>query len=201
MDLLLNAYEQLGETIPQLLQYDRILAEDAHIERVLGLVYRTFLSFIAALWLFSNVDIRSNYVISTCLSLASPKAWKQVFRSTWKDFNTHFRRLLENFHRHKSDIESQASLVEIGHNQASREIQERKFLDAEMLDRRKQAIAVIEKISPASFDPDQEIMVKNWIKELDFGGWLFSHEKNERLDRLKKVRCRDCLAEEYPGCW
>lgn len=79
MDLLLIAYEQIGETIPQLLQYDRLFAEDANMERVLGLVYRTFLSFIAALWLFSNVDIRSNYVISTCLSLASPKAWKQVF--------------------------------------------------------------------------------------------------------------------------
>jgi len=42
---MLNAYEQIGETIPQLLQDDRLFAEDANMERVLGLIYSDILEF------------------------------------------------------------------------------------------------------------------------------------------------------------
>jgi hypothetical protein len=58
-----------------------------------------------------------------------------------------------------------------------REEQEKQFLIDEGRERDKQSIAVIEKISPANFHLDQEMISKNWKKDPDFGAWLLCHEK------------------------
>ncbi|KAE8449029.1 hypothetical protein EG329_008617 [Mollisiaceae sp. DMI_Dod_QoI] len=111
LDLLLNAYEQVGETIPQLLQYDKLFSQNTAMQRVLGLIYQDILEFHRrALFVFKR------------------RSWKRIFHSTWKTFNTHFSRLLQNLHRHKIDIERQASLIEIEQSQAQRESQEKNSL-------------------------------------------------------------------------
>lgn len=45
LDLLLSAYEQIGETIPQLLQYDKLFVQNPAMQRVLGLLYKDILEF------------------------------------------------------------------------------------------------------------------------------------------------------------
>lgn len=39
-------------------------------------------------------------------------AWKQIFKATWKDFDTKFRHILEGLSRHKALIESQATILQ-----------------------------------------------------------------------------------------
>jgi hypothetical protein len=112
------------------------------------------------------------------VSLLTPLiAWKHLFHSTWKNFNAHFNRLIQNLQRHKLDIEREASLIEVERNQVQREAQEKQFLNAEKLEREKQAISVVEKISPANFNLDQENISKNWTKEPQFGLWLLKDGK------------------------
>jgi hypothetical protein len=45
LDALLNAYEQIGETIPLLAQYDKSFAGEPAMQRVLGLMYQDILEF------------------------------------------------------------------------------------------------------------------------------------------------------------
>jgi hypothetical protein len=68
-------------------------------------------------------------------------------------------------------------LIEVERNQVQRETQEKQFLNAEKLEREKEAISVVEKISPANFDLDQENISKNWSKEPQFGLWLLKDDK------------------------
>jgi hypothetical protein len=149
--------------------------------------------------LFLNADVRINHVTLIFSYLTVRTAWKQLFRATWKDFNTHFGRLLENLRRHKIDIETQASLVEIERNQSSREAQERQFLDAEILERKRQAMAVIEKISPGNFELDQEIIAKCWMKEPNFGDWLLCHEKMKAWLDWKNADAEVLWVKGIPG--
>jgi hypothetical protein len=66
---------------------------------------------------------------------------------------------LENLRRHRSDIESQTSLIQV--------------------ERKQKNISIIKKISPANFNLDQESMARYWSKDITFGDWLF------RQDRMK----------------
>jgi hypothetical protein len=149
--------------------------------------------------LFLNADVRINQVTFIFLYLTLPTAWKQLFRATWKDFNIHFGRLLESLRRHKSDIETQASLVEIERNQSSREAQEKQFFDAEIAERKRQAMTIIEKISPANFDLDQEIIAKCWMKEPNFGDWLLCHEKMQAWLDSKNADAEVLWVKGKPG--
>jgi hypothetical protein len=45
LDSLLDAYQQIGETIPLLAQYDKLLADEPAMQRVLGLMYEDILEF------------------------------------------------------------------------------------------------------------------------------------------------------------
>ncbi|CZR51266.1 uncharacterized protein PAC_01141 [Phialocephala subalpina] len=144
LDSLLNTYEQICETIPQLLQYDKLFKQNPAMQRVLGLIYKDILEF-----------------HRRALVVFKRRSWRRHFSATWKDFNTHFGRLLDNLRRHKRDIESQASLVEIERNQSLREDQEKQFLAAESKERERQ----------------EKVISENWSKEPDFGRWLLNHEK------------------------
>jgi len=112
-------------------------------------------------------------VVPETLRLPATKvkiAWHKLFKSTWNDFNTQFKRLLENLRRHRHAIENQASLIEIEQNQLSREAQEKQ-------DRQSQAFSIIGKLSPANMILDQEIFQRCWSKNPDFGNWLFDQDK------------------------
>jgi len=45
LDTLLNAYEQIGEPIPQLLQYDKLFKQNPAMQLILGYIYKDILEF------------------------------------------------------------------------------------------------------------------------------------------------------------
>jgi hypothetical protein len=67
--------------------------------------------------------------------------------------------------------------VEVERNQASREAQDKQFAEMESVERKRQAISIIQKLSPANFNLDQESLTRCWSKDPSFGGWLFGQEK------------------------
>jgi len=147
------------------------------MQRALGLIYQDILEFHRrALIVFKRrCELRPVYSSTGLLTVLV--AWKKLFHSTWKTFNTHFNRLLENLHRHKLNIESEASLIEIERSQIQREAQEKQFLVAETSERERQATTVLAKICPANVDLDQENLSKNWTKEPQFGLWVLNNAK------------------------
>lgn len=68
-------------------------------------------------------------------------------------------------------------MIEVKRNQVQREAQEKQILSAEKLERERQAISVVEKISPVNFNLDQENISKFWTKEQQFGLWLLKDTK------------------------
>jgi hypothetical protein len=67
--------------------------------------------------------------------------------------------------------------VEVERNQASREAQDKQFTEMVSAERKKQAISIIQKLSPANFNLDQESLARCWSKDPSFGRWLFGQEK------------------------
>jgi hypothetical protein len=74
-------------------------------------------------------------------------------------------------------LKVKASLVEVERNQASRETQDKQFAEMESAERKRQGISIIQKLSPANFNLDQESLARYWSKDPSLGGWLFGEEK------------------------
>ncbi|OBT70089.1 hypothetical protein VE03_00429 [Pseudogymnoascus sp. 23342-1-I1] len=160
LDTLLDAYEQLGEAIPLLCQYESLFTNNKHMRRLLGCIYADILEF-----------------HRRALVIFKRKAWKQLFHSTWKDFNAHFRRLLDSLRNNAALIGQQATLVEIKENQRARKEQEKHILDTERGELQRQALSVISKLSPADYELDYDNASVNWMKGQSFGLWLLENTK------------------------
>lgn len=104
-------------------------------------------------------------------------AWKQLFHSTWKTFQTKFNQLLESIRDHVTLIERQASLIEIEANQEARKVQEAYFSKMEESGHKQQILAIVEKVSPVPIEADQDKAAANWLKEQSFGLWLLENIK------------------------
>ncbi|KAF7874046.1 hypothetical protein EAF04_002718 [Stromatinia cepivora] len=99
-DTLLDAYQQLAENIPLLEQYVHLFEGNTHIINVLALFYEDILEFHQA-----------------ALRVFSRPTWKQIFRATWKDFNSKFQNIIERLGRHKALVESQATILQFDKQQ------------------------------------------------------------------------------------
>ncbi|KAI9644159.1 hypothetical protein NHQ30_007512 [Ciborinia camelliae] len=94
-DILLDAYQQLAENIPLLNQYTDLFKGNSQIIDVLALFYEDILDFHRA-----------------ALRVFSKPTWKQIFRATWKDFDSKFQHILAGLGRHKALVESQATILQ-----------------------------------------------------------------------------------------
>ncbi|KEZ43202.1 hypothetical protein SAPIO_CDS4876 [Scedosporium apiospermum] len=94
-DALLDMYNEIGEQLGLLGKYQSLFCEKPHMMNVLEMIYVDILEFHAK-----------------ALSYFRQKLWKQLFRHTWKNFRTRFNDTIQNFKRHKSLIESQATLAQ-----------------------------------------------------------------------------------------
>ncbi|KAF2096252.1 C2H2 domain-containing protein [Rhizodiscina lignyota] len=83
-DVLLDAYEQIGESIPLLMEYKKLFDQNEEMRTVLGLVYTDILEF-------HRRAIRFFF----------GKVWRQIFRSVWKDFKTRFH---NQYHRDRQSL-------------------------------------------------------------------------------------------------
>ncbi|OCL10848.1 hypothetical protein AOQ84DRAFT_425849, partial [Glonium stellatum] len=99
-DALLDAYEEIGDNIPLISQYQDLLecaqaVHNPYLQKALTMIYTDILEF-----------------HRNALRYFQQRIWKQLFQATWKTFRTKFSGLVENMRRHQRLLESQASLVQ-----------------------------------------------------------------------------------------
>ncbi|KAI3335699.1 putative zinc finger protein [Ustulina deusta] len=116
---LLNAYENMGESLPLLLQYQCVFHTLPHMVRILSNIYEDVLKF-------QRIILRY---------FQQPQ-WQQVFSESWDTCKSRFSSIILNIAQHRSLIESQATLSEIEavqeNIQQSRQIQNRQLDDQDL---------------------------------------------------------------------
>ena len=101
---------------------------------------RTFWNFIEGLTNFSGGVVRSTQFNDPIIGLTYHLAWKIVFESLWKTFDSRFEFILENLRKHRDLIDLEANAIDIVEAKAwrSKQLEEdrrRRVERAEDLDR------------------------------------------------------------------
>ncbi|KAI0595286.1 hypothetical protein F4775DRAFT_569708 [Biscogniauxia sp. FL1348] len=94
---LLDAYQQIGEFIPQLQSYQELqhCLSNSYMRTVLALIYKDILEF-----------------HGVALKYFSKSIWEKVFQAVWSGFLVKLGELKGKMDRHKQLIESQASIAQ-----------------------------------------------------------------------------------------
>ncbi|PMD14292.1 hypothetical protein NA56DRAFT_393481 [Hyaloscypha hepaticicola] len=139
-DALLDAYQQIGEQIPLLLQYQNVFTKSAEMRGLLGMMYKDILEF-----------------HQQALRVFAKPTWRQLFRAVWKDFDSRFKHLLMNLQRHKALIESHANVLEIQAASTARELAEKAFQEADSARKDNQRIVVRTWLSARNVQLDHDV--------------------------------------------
>jgi hypothetical protein len=180
-DSLLEAYDEIAESIPQFELYTALFNHDLHMRRVLEMIYEDILEFHRrALKFFrlGSMPIKL-MIITSALTLALDL--KIFFRASWNGFGSRFNFLIANLERHKHLVESQASLVEYQSAKEARLLAESKFVQSEEDEKKRQLRMITEWLSPAEFKTDQETARNFRGESKDSGRWLFKDKKVSAL--------------------
>jgi hypothetical protein len=176
---LLDAYQQIGESLPLLSQYQAFFQRNPNMRKVLALIYNDVLEFHKkALKYFRQ---RSKLIKKPRLVTQPkyPTAWQQLFHATWKTFRAEFSGLLANIQRHGRLVESQANLLEfeqLFHQmEMGRAAAEAEFQRHKEEEERKRRIAVQNWLSAVSTDVDQERGVTTRKQNPGSGRWLIEN--------------------------
>lgn len=102
-------------------------------------------------------------------------AWKQLFRSSWKTFKTQFRYILSSLSRHKSLVESQASLAEYELSKAARIAAQDSFEEIAKAERLRRLLTVTEKVRPPNTLADHEGALESRQDYPESGKWILRH--------------------------
>ena len=122
-----------------------------------------------------------------------PIAWKQLFRSSWKTFDTKYQVILSNLSRHKTLVESQASLVDYEQSKLARLATQNGFERIAKGEQSQRLIAVIEKIHPPNTISDHEQAVEVRQEHPGTGRWILE------VGRVKKWM--DSSTTDVPLLW
>ncbi|ROW00049.1 hypothetical protein VPNG_08321 [Cytospora leucostoma] len=91
-EILLDAYESIGKHFPLLNDFEGLFYGNDDVRQVLGLIYEDILKFHSA-----------------ALQFFSRPLWRQLLKSTWKDFDATFKRLLSSLNHHNDFLNKLAS--------------------------------------------------------------------------------------------
>lgn len=177
----MDAYQQIGESLPLLSKYQALCQSNQSMEEALALIYKDILEFHKkALRYFRHrsKSIKGTYII--CSNLTST-AWRQLFHATWKTFQTEFSALLGKVRWHGRLVESHANLVEFAKLYHQGEIQqataEAEIQRQKQEEGRNRRIAVQQWLSAASADADQEKGVTTREGNPGSGRWLLGNNQ------------------------
>ncbi|TVY27111.1 Vegetative incompatibility protein HET-E-1 [Lachnellula hyalina] len=155
-EILLDAYKQLAENIPLLQQFQTLFESNLQMSNVLSMIYKDILDFhLSALRVFKK------------------PTWKQLFRSTWKDFKARFQHILDDLRSHKALIEGQANLLQIEEVRVDRERVRESFSSIEKAERDKKFLAVRTWLASTDATVDQEAAAGMRKDYPNTGRWIF----------------------------
>lgn len=94
------------------------------------------------------------------------KEWKQLFHSSWKTFNSQFRRILDSLERHKNFIESEKSTLAVQEIQMLRDDEAARFHELRLN-------TMLDKIDAPNSYIDQDNM-SECRHNAESGNWVFN---------------------------
>jgi hypothetical protein len=108
--------------------------------------------------------------------------WKKLFHSSWRTFNTQFKRILDSLARHKDLLESEKSTVTVMEVQTLRTFAESRFNEMESRfndmakeEKRRRLESVIDKINPPNCHTDQNAASEQ-RENTQSGKWLLGND-------------------------
>ncbi|ORY19419.1 hypothetical protein BCR34DRAFT_128195 [Clohesyomyces aquaticus] len=166
LNTLLDAYEEVGEHMPLLIQYEAMVSQSPSLQEILGLVYKDILTF-------------------HCKAMKHfrQRAWKQLFQATWRTFRTDFNAIISNLQSHRRLLDSQAIFIGVSQTMKSMtELYEiRRMLEEECTKRQEEEaksrhLAVINWLCAADSVSDHEEAISVQENNADSGIWFFEQE-------------------------
>ena len=176
LNSLLDAYQQIGEQIPLLSQYQELFSSNAHMKIALFMIFEDILEFHReALGFFKK---RSTVPYPLLFNLLRVHLeWDKLFQSSWRGFNFKIEGLKEKMKQHRTLIESQAGIIEFEEVQRVRKLAEVEFRNARDADLDRRRSKVLQWLSPASSEIIQEGCEKARSEYLGTGQWLLKEDK------------------------
>ncbi|KAH8586783.1 C2H2 domain-containing protein [Bisporella sp. PMI_857] len=174
---ILDAYEQIGEHMPLLEQYQSLFGTKPHMNRVLALIYTDILKF---------------HKKAVRMFRGRAEVWRQLFRSIWKNFETRFKGLLEGLRLHRQLIVEQAELLHFEESQSNsqavlahiKQYEQDRLEKWEQLKKQEQNekdrkyLAILDWFSAAqSTTADHETFREIRTPYAGSGSWILKHEK------------------------
>ncbi|KAI3572907.1 hypothetical protein IWW34DRAFT_636599 [Fusarium oxysporum f. sp. albedinis] len=155
-DSLLDTYQQIGEQIPLLESYKSLFSENSFMKSLLVMIYE---------------DITSFHIMA--LRYFRQSMWKQFFRANWKGFSTQLSLLKDNLRRHKSLIESRASIIEFETIQQLRTSALENFRELRSAETSRKQAAVIKWLSPPAVEAIHERHINARVSDPQSCRWIF----------------------------
>ena len=115
-------------------------------------------------------------------------AWKKLFHSSWKTFRTQFQYILNSLSRHKTLIETQASLADYEQSKLARVAAKNSFEEIAEAERKRQSLAVTDKIRSPNPRIDQDKAKEARQEYPESGKWI-----------LRNASLRDWMDLECPN--
>ncbi|KAF2815322.1 uncharacterized protein BDZ99DRAFT_516056 [Mytilinidion resinicola] len=169
LNTLLDAYQEIGDHVPLLEQYESLIRNSPYLQDIVGLIYKDILNF-----------------HRKAMKHFRQRAWKKLFHATWRTFRTDFGAIISNLQSHRRLLDSQAIFLGVQETiKAMEELHEtRRVLDDECKrrqdeDGKHRQLAVVSWLSAADSASDHEDAFAVHEDEPDSGSWLFQHDSTK----------------------
>ncbi|CEN59396.1 hypothetical protein ASPCAL01847 [Aspergillus calidoustus] len=165
LDILLGAYEDIGARAPSFLQYRLVFENNPRMRDMLERWYCDVLEF-----------------HFHALQFLTRPRWKQLFNSSWKVFNSKFKRILDSLERNKSLVESEKSSLTVYEIQNLRDDEAARFNETRLN-------GILNKINAPNCYPDQGNFLDQRYSS-ESGKWV--------LDNVNFKQWREALVGSNP---
>lgn len=172
------------------MRYQRLFGENAAMRGVLELYFCDIVEFHYHALKFVDRPGEPFFRFSSHVLIRYINTgWKRLFQSSWKTFNTQFRRILESLARHKELIESEKGTVTLSEIQSLHVFTKLQFEEIVSREQTKQLSVILEKLNAPRYRLDQ-CAASDQRRGRSSGSWVLLDEKFQKW--------ADITADENP---
>ncbi|KAK8879908.1 zinc finger protein [Apiospora arundinis] len=155
---LLDVYEKLGESIPMVLQFEKLFQEDDNMRRVLFIIWKDILEF-----------------HRQALKYFQQPMWKQLFQATWDTYKSRFTPLIDNIRGHGHLIQAQAAVSQIEEFRRNQDLWNAQLNETKESQEAQRLIHLKTWLDPPNVENDQHELCKIWKNCPGSGQWLLDN--------------------------
>ncbi|KAH7110085.1 hypothetical protein B0J11DRAFT_448466, partial [Dendryphion nanum] len=163
LNMLLDSYQEIGEHMPLLGQYESQISNNPYLQEIVGLIFKDILTF-----------------HHKAMKHFRQRAWKKIFHATWRTFRTDFGAIISNLQSHRRLLDSQAifsGVTEIMKTmeklRETRAVIEEECSKRQIEDDRRRRLTLISWLSAANSMGDHEDALSVQRSEYNNDSWLF----------------------------